>query len=540
MRNKIIPLFIVLETSFMIIYISYIVKRSELLWIGIFMAFIPIVLSISNNKHTIEKLIFILLFTLLIRWIPAYYSYSWPFLPGFDTAYEGDTTNLLLNKGHWQPGMGNNPTTQGYSLYPIKYIFTSILIQVVDTDLILVSRWIMPAVTHIITMLFIYHIFKYLISKESAIWATFFYGISPGYVTYNYQFTREQIALVFFTMSLYIIAKWNTDKIKSSILIFSMLTIVLTMTHHWTSYNFVWFLIVFYLFSHISKWFGLKPSKSIIVITLISFFLWHAYIAYIMFYLHIKLIQSIFIQSISPVAKPIEYMRGYAEIHRLLIYLGQAFILLFSSFGFLSLRKGNAKSSFIKMLYILSIISLIMLTFVLPKLIGRGEEFATIEKRNWTFNYIGIAVLAGQFFSNLSFMNNYLFNTQRFLSKIKKILLISCLFPIISSILLYYPPYWDFSSHDPNTMNLYKLSLYLSDKHFYYPILTVQALRPLLEINGIVVMEINEFSKLEEMNLSTEGVVVDRYIMSIRILQYLSATYNIIYDNGVNVLIINR
>jgi hypothetical protein len=532
-------LLLVLAVSFLIVGASYTIERSEFLWIGIFVGFIPLVISMTKNGDGKERLILIILLTLLIRLVPAYYSYSWPFLPGLDTAYEGDTTNLVINEGHWYPGRGNNPTTISYSFYPIKYVFTSILILVTNIDLILVSRWIMPTVTHVATLLFIYHFFRYLISKESAVWASFFYGISPGYVTFDYAFLREQFALVFFAMSFYMLAKWNTNKVRSSFLILFLSTSLLVMTHHWSSYNFVWFLMIFYLLAHVSKWSTLKPSKNMLTATFICLVSWLIYIAYYtIFAPHVKLMKSIFLQTITPAMKPVEVMRGYTGVQRFFVYFGQAIMLLFSGLGFLTLSKERGKCSFLKKFYLLSILCLITFTFILPRLIGRGEELATVERRNWTFNYIGIAVMAGQLFGNLALMNKFSINIQWSSTKIKKLSSVLCLFPIISSILLFYPPYWDFSRHDPNTINLYRLSLYLYNSHFCYTVITIQALSPLPEINGIRIVQINDFSELEGMDLKAQGVLVDKHIISLPMLHYLSTVCDIVYNNGVNVLAI--
>ena len=58
------------------------------------------------------------------------------------------------------------------------------------------------------------------------------------------------------------------------------------------------------------------------------------------------------------------------------------------------------------------------------------------------------------------------------------------------------------------------------------------------EINGIRIVQINDFSELEGMDLKAKGVLADKYIISLPMLHYLSKVCDIAYNNGVNVLAI--
>ena len=307
--------------------------------------------------------------------------------------------------------------------------------------------WLIPTITAVVSLLFFYLAIEKLCSKETAIWASLIYAISPGFQTFDSYFHREVFALSFFFLCLYMLVRLSNYRLgrldRRNLVVMFIATFMVVITHHWTSYNLLGFLTLFYIFPYFYR----KPLNLVPGLYLLSvgvlIFMWAFFITFTGFLSHIGWSVNTVLKLIAgpTFGKPIGQsgeLLGYSPFEVVVIYAGQVLLVLLVFLGLVerSTEKGFISafvSSFIKYWAVFSLLYTGFFTFIVPRLVWWDLSLSSsLLRRNWEFGYVGLAILAGKAVSK---SNN--FNIRGITVNSKKTKAFLLLLPLLSCVLLY-------------------------------------------------------------------------------------------------------
>lgn len=202
------------------------------------------VLLVSNN----ERSNVFLLLTVSISLYSLYFLQNQPFYPaGRDAVFETQIVSLVSTTSNWFSGMGTSMGPE-LSYHPLMAILASSFSSIAG---ICPSQvlFIIPWLKSIGVVLFFYLFARNLLPNlKMAFFATLFF---IGSVFFLSSPVRETFAEIFFMGLLWI---FSVKKISFEMKFVSILLVfALAFSHHFSSYIFLFFSIVLYLFAHIFK-----------------------------------------------------------------------------------------------------------------------------------------------------------------------------------------------------------------------------------------------------------------------------------------------
>jgi len=448
----------ILMISIVCCYFTYSYSLQFALWLGIAASFVLTVFGILQSHREPDRLLTLLAFTISMCIPSLFQTRPWGFIYPFnDSSLDLTLANLIRESGKWYPGMGFE-VMKGYSLYPILHLWTALASNVTGLDTAVLAR-VFPFLAESLVTVFFYLALREILSRELAIWSALMYNLNGSWHFWEY-FVREFIALVFFSMCLYVVFRiYKSRENRRTFLGLGVFMSFMTVSsHHWTSYNLVIIFFVLAVFPmvyrQIHAWLmcrrihvkSMIPSDRqriitplFMLITVIIMFSWTLYIAYSLFAIHLGEFASFFANVITPSSSFVGHaMRGLAFELRLLLYLGY---LVLGSLGLLEFvrqffvrRQKSYEDAILESWFIFSGVYIFVGTFLLPS----GGAWWVISWRSWVFAFFGLVPLAAKSIVRMQRWKPEARLTVRFkrLNNLKRLLPLILIFPLASAVLM--------------------------------------------------------------------------------------------------------
>jgi len=453
MNVTIIPATILI-TSFVSCFFAYAHAIEFALWLGVIASFVFAALGILRSHRETEWLLIVVAFTISMRMPSFFQTYPWGFAaPMTDSAFDLTLSNLIRESGKWNPGMGFE-VIKGYSYYPILHILTAITSSVTGMDTTLLAR-IFPFFAEPLVVIFFYMSLRKILSKEVAIWSSLIYNLNGNWHFWEY-FIREFIALVFFSMCLYLVLRMYTSREgQRKFFVLGIIAAFMTVSsHHWTSYNLLVILFVLAVFptmyARIHAWLmnlrihrihqASKDHKHLIMPSFLAIvfamtFSWALHIGYSLFTVHSQNFLGFLINVVSPSPNFVEHptMRlGFDT--KILLYSGY---LILGFLGVIELvrrffeRQKTYDDSIFESWFVFSAVYIFAATFLLPS----GGRWWTISWRSWGFAFFGLAPLVAIAITRYKKLKSKSTLHFKWLSSWKRLLPLILVFPLVSAVL---------------------------------------------------------------------------------------------------------
>lgn len=403
-NNNIKLMSIIWTIGVFLVSLTYLLLHKNLIfydlifWSGILLSGLSTYAIISNSDNkTGTKLIFLFLFGFVL-YIPR-------------VLFSPDHFHIYDDLIHYQSTMltyetGNIDTQSTFTIskyYPTLEIVTVIFKNMTGGS-ILSSGLIIVGIAHSFTAIFLYLFFRNICSKNSekiASIGTFAYFFSSSYVQFDTYFSYESIGLPLLAACLFTISLSTVNEHMNNISKITFIQLILiigvTITHHFSSYMLLSFMIVLLINKTVIK--ESENYKRISTITLLIFsiiFAWTIYVAKTVLTYYNGIIGnaikgvlslSMFNERVSEIlTNQLLDVPYYELIIRRFIYIPLIMALVFMGIYYLYSKKKIYNG------YILTLTIFCGLFFL--SLVGMVTSSFGIE-RFFTFGFIGIAFLLG-------------------------------------------------------------------------------------------------------------------------------------------------
>ena len=217
-------------------------------WCGYLSISFLTILNIVSNSSINQKLLGIVLYSLSLHlFIPFVQPVG--IVWDYDAIYTSQAVRQIMEQKTWVPGVGTGAARNFYSNYPILPLLEVCLSYVTSIDVSFIQQYLML----FFSPLFLTGIFLFMRKAtgnlDLAILSTFLYATNPLIETLTTYVAYQGFAYVFVPfVLLFFSGRW-----RKSAYLFVIFSITLALTHHWSSYNLIAFLVVVTIFLYISK-----------------------------------------------------------------------------------------------------------------------------------------------------------------------------------------------------------------------------------------------------------------------------------------------
>ncbi len=403
-RNNLKILSIVWVTGVFFVSMTYLLLHKYLIfynlifWSGIILSGLSTYMIISNDYSDRVKLSILFLFGFVL-YIPRVLS-SPEYFHTYDDLIHYQLATLMYETG----SIGSQTNFLIANYYPTLEIVT-VIFKDMTGDTIFMSGIIMVGFAHSFLAIFLYLFFINICSESSekiASFGAFAYFLNSSYIQFDTYFSYESIGLplligCLFAISLNTTNKYIYEKNDDKITFIQVMMIVgVTISHHFSSYVLLLFMIVLLISKKMIKEYNYKRVKIITLLTFLIIFAWTMFSAKIILEYYYGMIATalkgiltltMFSDRVSEVlTNQISDVPFYELFIRRFIYIPLISILIFGGIGYLYKKKKIYNG------YILTLIIFCMLFFV--SLIGMMTSSFAIG-RFFTYGFIGTAFILG-------------------------------------------------------------------------------------------------------------------------------------------------
>lgn len=411
--NNIKFMSIIWATGAFLVSLTYLLLHTDLIfydiifWIGILLSGMSTYVIVSSGNKTYIKLLFLFLFGFVL-YIPHLLS-SPNYFHIYDELIHYQTTTLTYETGN----IDISASFVISKYYPTLEILT-VFFKNITGDTIFKSGLIIIGIAHSFTVVFLYLFFRNICSEKIASLGAFAYLFNSSYTHFDTYFSYESIGLPLLVLCLFAVSRGvnRYDKKRYNningynngynggieiILVQIILIIGLVITHHFSSYILLLFMVTLLTINVIKHETGYRKTRSLTILTGTLIFAWVLYIASIV----LTYYDGIFKNAVEGVLKlslfeerVSELLSGqfmdvpfYELFIRRLIYTPLILVLVFIGIYYLFKNKKLGTSG-----HILALIIFCGLFFV--SLIGSLTASFEIGRFS-TYGFIGIAFFIG-------------------------------------------------------------------------------------------------------------------------------------------------
>lgn len=242
-------------------------------WIGILLSGISTYVIISSDHKIGVKLCFLFLFGIVL-YIP--HTLSSPnHFHIYDELIHFQTTSLVYETGNVDMNLASFTISKYYPTLEIMTVF----FKNITGDSIFASGLILIGIIHSSTVIFLYLFFRNICSEKIASIGAFAYFFNSSYTHFDTYFSYESIGLPLFVICLFAIS-YNSNTIKTAF-IQLILIIGLVITHHFSSYMLLLFMVIMLIIKTIyhTNTNTYKKIRTLTILTGTLIFAWILYIA---------------------------------------------------------------------------------------------------------------------------------------------------------------------------------------------------------------------------------------------------------------------
>ena len=400
-------LYILFTIGFILVVLTYYLLHTSLIfydvlfWIGILLSGISTYYIISNNYKTETQLFCLFLFGFML-YLPHILS-SPNYFHFYDELAHYQTALLIDEKG----SIDVNVTSFTVSKYYPGIELLTIFFKNITGNSLFVSGRIIVGISHSFIALFMYLFFRNISSTKIAAIASLVYFFNSAFTFFDTYFSYESIGLPLLVLILFTVTKKNSHANSiGNTLIQVILLGAIVVTHHFSSYMVLLFLIILLTINIIFTYLKIKVyNRRFYFLTLLTgtfIFYWMVYLANANINYYTKLTmdsfqgilkQSIFGERLSEFTSIQLLNVPYFELFiRRYLYVPLILLLVLGGIYYLYNKK-SLHNEFILTLIIYSSLFIISLVGLFTSII----EFSRFSP----FGFIGIAFLIGICLENM-------------------------------------------------------------------------------------------------------------------------------------------
>ena len=366
---------------------------TEAYWLSFVFVSVPLLCEVVFWKSSPKlRLLYLLSFSLMIHLQYAVVDSS-PLLSSEDAVADYRLTEKILAESQWKPfesiewGMGYE-----YRFYPITNLIYATMSLLTGMPLLIVVKHLFVVKALVVAPL-IERFFRSFFNQRVAYLATVVFLASPGAILFPH---KESFAVIFFVLGMY--ASIKTEKARQYLLIGLVSILTLTMTHHFTTYIFLFLLSSLFLSSRFHKRHeGVRVSSQFFLLCLVIFIAWAVFIASTIIAVHQRWAYDIFFRVVLP-GRVIfsELLPLYTMYERIIVWLGLGIAAVSAVLGFLGYVRN--KKSFSPSFFSMTVFLIPLLAVASIFRFSPYELNILISHRIFEFGYIVVGAFSAIFF----------------------------------------------------------------------------------------------------------------------------------------------
>ncbi len=373
-------------------------------WLGILSVTLPSLFQDVNRKIRIFSVALLSVCVLLTYPL---FSTTYGYPVGRDSIYSYQLCNIVYSDEHWNVSAATGIAKQ-YTHYPAMHIFIVTVSKVTGIPLIKIFPWTLPLLRLFLIPSLIFLIFREFLEEKLAMLAVFLYITNPSLINWIH---HEGFAIIFLLISFYTAVKLMKTTTISLIIVNLIFGLILVLSHHFTAYVWLFWIIALFISSKISKRFLNKYnidqkryiyiSSSYLLFFLVAFLSWGVYVANLYLFSQMIDIGRILPSILSPVSysiRPSSAGISFRSYEKILIYGAIIIMGFYTLVGAkkcleVILRKESMhKNRKIPMFFVINFIFCVALVVASVSLWTTGYYFILL--RIFEFAYLGIIPIA--------------------------------------------------------------------------------------------------------------------------------------------------
>jgi len=416
----------------------------------VIVSFLSVILGIVKGKNETNRLFPVLLFLISLRMLAAMHTVPWGYTVESDSSYSLQLSNLIHTTGRWAPGMGLGVEAE-YSFYPGLNIWTAMLTEISCLDTANFARFIYPALSGSLVLVFYYLAIRSVLREKVAIWATLILCLNQIFVFFDGYYIHESFGLVFFSIFLmclfYAFSKKTTY--AGFVLVGILSIFCTTISHHWSSYNLLIVSTVFLVLPALTAYlFNLRRqgvsrlakspmlSLSFVVLIFSIVLAWALLVAFRIFDYHILWSYQFAESVLNPLSSghPSLTLRYFTFLERALIIAGTAVLVALGIKGLIGTlvkKEKNRHDALLVSWFVFCAAYIVSFSYFSPSFFGA----LSISKRAWTFAFFGLSPLIAVAIVNERVGFNRILKRRFPKNLLSVVLSLLLIFPLVAAIL---------------------------------------------------------------------------------------------------------
>ncbi len=280
-----------------------------------------------------------------------------------------------------------------YRFYPVTDFLYATMSLLTGIPLLIVVKYLF-VIKAILTPPIAQKFFQSFFNQRVAYLATALFMASPGAILFPH---KESFAVIFFLAGMY--AATRTGKNRRFLLVGLISVMTLIMTHHFTTYIFLFLLTSLFLASsYYRSQKAIRVSSQFLLLCLVVFTSWVAFIAWTVFAMHQRFVSDVFLETLLPGRVSFsEVLPLYTVYERGIIWLGLGITVLSTILGFVGYIRDRR---FFSSSFFAITVFLIPLLFVASVFRFSSQRFnVLISHRFYEFGYIIVGAFSALAFT---------------------------------------------------------------------------------------------------------------------------------------------
>ena len=240
---------------------------------------VPAVVSILQDGGYVASSLWIVLLSVSLRLIPAISEGGAAFMINPDSIYQYQLADIYAEHGAWIWGL---ETERAHNLvfFPILQILSVQISAVTGFPLFQVCRFL-PVLFSVVTVMVVLSAFKLMLGGRIALVAAFLFSVCYKYNWFDGIYIQESLGILLFAMAFYSVMRATFARGRSGPLIFMLSSLVLVMTHFFSSLMLSIMLVLCYCQLFLNRRIpsdslGLRSRTTLML--LVAFSLWLAFL----------------------------------------------------------------------------------------------------------------------------------------------------------------------------------------------------------------------------------------------------------------------
>jgi hypothetical protein len=193
----------------------------------------PAVVSILREEKPRASLLWVVLLSISLRLIPPLSDGNTTFMISSDSVYQFQVADIYQQHGAWIWGLQTGRAIE-YIFYPALQLVSVEISTVANLSLYQVCRFL-PIVFSVVIVMIAFATYTLMVGGRAAIVACFLFSICYKYNWFDGFYIQESLGIVFFVMAFYAVFRGTVRRDRSIALVFFSASLLLMMTHFFSS-----------------------------------------------------------------------------------------------------------------------------------------------------------------------------------------------------------------------------------------------------------------------------------------------------------------